>query len=282
MPELLPCPLCKSIRQTLYARDGDLEFHQCQDCQLIFRTSLFGAEKERYNGQTYFHSHGYDQARAHRIRKAGYQISIVEESLQGSPQGKKLLDVGCALGYTLEAAQQRGWEAVGIDVSALAVQYCREHGLEAKISALEAIDFPDSSFDAAVLKHVMEHSPQPRQCMAELHRVLRPGGVVFFDVPDARYYKGQRRRADYSWYRRESEGLNHYIYYTPATLGRLVTEAGFVITQINGPLFFWKQVRARPVRFFRELLYLLGRLIRHSLFPTLRLRKEFYLTARKL
>jgi len=281
MPDLACCPLCDSAERTLYAQDGDLQFHQCGDCGLIYRTTLIGADRAGYDDLEYFSQYGYDRARARRIRKASYQISILEESLEGPATGKRLLDVGCSLGYTLEAAQQRGWVGVGIDVSPLAVRYCQEQGFEARVSALESIDFPDAQFDAVVLKHVLEHTWEPRLSLAELHRVLRPGGVVFFDVPDARYHKGQRRRAGYSWYRRNGVGLYHYVYYTPTTLSRLVTQAGFEVTQINVPLFFWKQIRPRPWLVLRDGLYLPGRLARHLMLPALRLRKEFYLTARK-
>lgn len=48
---------------------------------------------------------------------------------------------------------------------------------------VEALDFPDQSFDAAVCWSVLEHVPNPQRAISELHRVLKPGGLIWVQLP---------------------------------------------------------------------------------------------------
>ena len=51
---------------------------------------------------------------------------------------------------------------------------------------ITALDFPDQSFDVVICSHVLEHVREDRRAISELHRVLRPGGIAFIQVPYVR------------------------------------------------------------------------------------------------
>lgn len=94
----------------------------------------------------------------------------------------RLLDVGCGTGWL--AAHFHDY--VGVDGSADAVAVAREHGRDARVHDLAApLPFEDASFDAAVAKDVLEHLLEPHGLVAEIARVLRPGGRVYACSPDA-------------------------------------------------------------------------------------------------
>jgi SAM-dependent methyltransferase len=280
---LSSCPLCDAEEREEYARDEDLVFCRCGSCGLIYRTTLIGLEREAYQREDYFSRLGYDRKRAHRIAKASWQIAILEERGGRSLRPGRLLDVGCgcAYGYTLEAARARGWEAEGLEPSRHCRQRCTELGFAVMDGELTRIPAAGERYGAVILKHVFEHTWEPRKALAEIRRVLEPDGLVFFDLPNAEYHKAALLRSRYMFYQKERDGMHHYVYYTPATLAALLKGAGFEIAGTWCPLLFRHEAARRPRLWWRELVFPLGRALRHRLMPALRLRKEFYLVASK-
>lgn len=106
----------------------------------------------------------------------------------GDLAGKRLLDVGCGLGGKTVAYAEAGALAVGTDLSeANAVQslrYARAAGASVDFFVGDAAALPvrDGAFDTVVANDAMEHFAEPERALAEMRRVLRPGGAmwVFF------------------------------------------------------------------------------------------------------
>lgn len=100
----------------------------------------------------------------------------------GSDRGR-FLDLGCGTGGVLQALQSRGL-VVGIDTSSLALQFCRERGLDAVVlgSAVE-LPFATEAFDVCVLMDVLEHIDDEVKVLREARRVLRAGGTALISVP---------------------------------------------------------------------------------------------------
>jgi SAM-dependent methyltransferase len=96
--------------------------------------------------------------------------------------GADLLDVGCGTAWLARHFERY----TGIDGSADAVGQAVEAGrnvLRGDVS--RSLPFADSSFDAVVLKDLLEHVPDPVFTVTEARRVLRPGGLLFASSPDA-------------------------------------------------------------------------------------------------
>ncbi len=115
------------------------------------------------------------------------------------PQGSRVLETGCGNGKTLSALRDAGYDAVGVDFSGEAVEACRRllPGAEVMQASVLQLPFPDSSFDGAVMFHVLENIAEgdTGRAVSELRRVLRPGGhliVRAFAVGDIRSEKGER------------------------------------------------------------------------------------------
>ncbi len=97
----------------------------------------------------------------------------------------KFLDVGCGAGELLWAAKHSGWEAEGVDPSKEFIEIGRERlGVEGRAVTLEEAGFPDNYFDAAAMSSIIEHLYNPFETLREVHRVLRPGGLLWFDAPN--------------------------------------------------------------------------------------------------
>jgi SAM-dependent methyltransferase len=89
----------------------------------------------------------------------------------------RVLEVGCGPGYFAERVQKElGAEVVALDVSPRMVELTREHGVDARIGDVQDLPFGDAEFDCAVANWMLYHVPDLDRGIAELARVLRPGG----------------------------------------------------------------------------------------------------------
>src|SRR5215212_8212811 len=131
--------------------------------------------------------------RQRRIRQEDYQAERVAEvraALGGSFAGKRVLDLGSGMGGGLVALRRAGLDIVGLDYNPA---YCRiaqlrgrRYGLHLPltVSAGERLPFPAQTFDGIICLDVLEHVQEPARVLAEMRRVLRPGGVVLTTVPN--------------------------------------------------------------------------------------------------
>lgn len=91
----------------------------------------------------------------------------------------RVVDVGCGIGDFL--AYYRN--AVGLDVDADNIEFCRSRGLEAYPITAAVYPFAENTFDSAILDNVLEHLVDPDLTVTEISRVLRPDGTLVVGVP---------------------------------------------------------------------------------------------------
>jgi SAM-dependent methyltransferase len=156
------------------------------------------------------------------------------------------IDIGCGDGGTSAVwLSANAGQYVGVDVSSGAVELARSRGFEAvHIRDASELPFESGSFDAATCIEVLEHLFDPVAALREMRRVLRPGGVALVTVPNVAHW---RQRLDMVAGRWNPGGDDqsverpwrdpHLRFFTPASLGRLLREAGFqnVETGSHGP-----------------------------------------------
>ncbi len=99
--------------------------------------------------------------------------------------GKRVLDLGCRSG-ALSSHFLDGNSVVGLDVDAAALEKAAALGIEPVLANVEEmLPFDDASFDAVVAGELFEHLQFPDSLVAEIRRVLRPGGMLVGSVPNA-------------------------------------------------------------------------------------------------
>jgi SAM-dependent methyltransferase len=114
------------------------------------------------------------------------QLSIrVLQRLRRLGAGSRLLDVGSGRGWLLHAAETLGFSATGVEPSTeFAETARRDYGVTVVAKPLHEARYPDSSFDVVTLGAVLEHVYRPVELLGEIARVLTPGGLVWFEVPN--------------------------------------------------------------------------------------------------
>lgn len=100
--------------------------------------------------------------------------------------GAKLLDVGCGTGVVSIAAMNLGFNVTGVDhtpeMLAVAKQKAGSGHATFQVAEIDALPFPDASFDVITCQRMLHHVPELKPALAETARVLRPGG--FFYISD--------------------------------------------------------------------------------------------------
>src|SRR5437870_6156033 len=154
-----------------------------------------------------------------------------------------ILDVGCGTGANLQMLSEFG-AAEGADMSTEALDFCRARGLsKVKQGAAEALPYEDASFDLVTGLDVVEHLDDDIAGLAEMRRVLRPGGRSLLFVPAFMFLWGVQD--DISHHRRR---------YTIPELRESLSQAGLAVeraTYANITFFL-------PILFGRLLMRLTG------------------------
>ncbi len=98
----------------------------------------------------------------------------LEAVLEVSP--RRVLEVGCGPGEAAAAIAASGAGVVALDISERMVELARARGVDARVGDAQELPFEDASFDCALAAWMLYHVPEPERAVAELARVLRPGG----------------------------------------------------------------------------------------------------------
>ncbi len=119
----------------------------------------------------------------------GYKDYIFERVIEGLDQRRgdlprTVLDVGAHVGRFLHKAREAGWEAEGIELSAVTAEYARQRtGLQVHQSPAQDLAAKSQRYTAITLTDVLEHIPEPLPLVKDLRSLLTPGGVIAIKVP---------------------------------------------------------------------------------------------------
>ncbi|MHC4914131.1 MAG: class I SAM-dependent methyltransferase [Planctomycetota bacterium] len=167
------------------------------------------------------------------VKMAGGDTKTTRLVRKCCPSGD-VLDVGCGRGRSLRKLSS-AYVPFGIEVQADCAaradrRFRARGGRVIHATALEGLrTTPDARFDCLVMRSFLEHEVQPRELLAEAWRVVRPDGGLLIKVPN--FGSLNRRILGKRW-----PGLKlpyHVNYFTPESLRRLVTEAGFEVIRFN-------------------------------------------------
>ena len=150
----------------------------------------------------------------------------LEDRLERLAGEGPVLDLGCGRGYWLAQLAARGTGVVGVDRDGGRVAVAASHGPVAVADAAR-LPLADASMALVWCVHVLHHLRQPSQVLAEVHRVLRPGGwlVLAESVEDNPLLRLGRRLHD-SW-----DGVGVHARFTSGALLDEVAAAGLFVEE---------------------------------------------------
>jgi SAM-dependent methyltransferase len=157
------------------------------------------------------------------------------------PPNARVLDVGCGQGVALKRFAARGCEVTGVALNQTDVDVCQSLGYTVLKMDQSFLDFPDGTFDVVWCRHCLEHSIFPYFTLNGFHRVLKPGGSLYVEVP----------APDTSCAHQTNR--NHYSVLGKSMLGSLIERSGFRIVDVlditfsvpAGPDTYWSFMQQR-------------------------------------
>jgi SAM-dependent methyltransferase len=145
-------------------------------------------------------------------------VDTALESIGGRP---RTLDVGAGTGGVLAGLSTRG-DVWGVELNESGARYVAGRGLPVVRARLPNLPFADASFDLAVSLDVFEHIDNDVAAMADVRRVLRPGGRLIATVPALRWLWSEH-----------DEALHHFRRYHKADFASALQRAGFQIRRLS-------------------------------------------------
>lgn len=227
--EVPACALCGSGGGEVIAEARDLNYGITPVAAGLVRCTACGIarldprpDRETIGG---FYPSSYD---AHRTVAGSEKRVLTRRSRRFDPVASltpgRYLDVGCGSGYDLLRMREKGWTVAGFEVSEQAAKAGRELGLEIRHGAqLAEAGFEGESFDLVTMFCVLPHLHDPMAALAEVRRLLRPGGTFFMTVP--RYESLNFRLFKGRWYHLDAP--RHLWFFSDRGLKEMAGRAGF-------------------------------------------------------
>ncbi len=158
--------------------------------------------------------------------------------------GRQVLDVGCGGGILADSMARKGATVTGIDLSTKALKVAQLHALEAGTPNIQYREVPVETlaaeaperFDVVTCMEMLEHVPDPGSVIQACHRLVKPGGMVFFStinrnpksflfaIVGAEYVLNLLPRGTHEWKK----------FIRPSELARCCRDAGLEIVQTRG------------------------------------------------
>jgi SAM-dependent methyltransferase len=209
------------------------QVRQCRSCGFVYTSPRLPPDfLEKYYARDYrleglevpnsleeFLGDGYKDIWSSKERDLDVVLSVKRKG--------RLLDVGCASGALLWLAREAGFEVKGVEIGQGAAKFARGVlGLDVFLGQLEQAHFRDREFDVVTMLHSLEHLPNPRRALREIHRVLADDGVLVIVVPNLASWSAQKNGASWKWLQPQ----NHYSHFTPETIAHMGSLEGFLAT----------------------------------------------------
>ena len=227
------CRVCGAAVLYQPGKAENLIYLVCRSCQTAFQHPDFQPSVS-YDA-TYYQpwqtgNHGIELTR--QTKRLTF-LSWLCELERFQPPGR-ILDVGCAMGFFLEAAQERGWEPYGVEVSPYAAGMAAEKfGKNFFYGELDQNPFPPGSFQVVTLLDVLEHLSQPHQAIQKAVSMLGSGGHLMLSTPDVRSLSSVFLSR--WWFQRKPE---HLFLFSRMSLELIMRRAGMEVCCLR-PAWKW-------------------------------------------
>ena len=247
----MPCPLCGGDRVKVRYVISNSRIVFCPDCTLMrlaeqpTQDELLAVYNDEYFTNKQFFAgglYGYVDYISERINKQKEYADLFasvnkvlreqagpggETALSGQDDGKRTwLDVGCGLGYLLDAAVDHGFCSEGIEFNQWAVGECRKrYAFPVHCGSVEDVvpQLGQKKYDVVSLLDVIEHVPDPFLTLQIVRGLLKPGGVLVIVTQDSLSWTSRLIGSRLEDFRRVRE---HLFFFSRDSLERSLSKAG--------------------------------------------------------
>ncbi len=227
--------LLMPVHDRWFGTDGEFNLYECRGCGLIYTNPRPGPE---FMAAYYPDTYGPHQAGSYRPgKKTSFPLfrwlkpyfNTRSSYLPPLIPGGRLLELGCSYGSFLAHAKNLGWAVHGVEIAAEPVQFGRQVlGLDIRHGTLESAAFPEQFFDVVTGWMVLEHLHDPVGTLEEIRRVLKPGGLIAFGIPNAACW--EFKLFGPNWFALEIP--RHLSHFTSQSISTLFAKTGFELVKV--------------------------------------------------
>ncbi len=234
--ETVACYLCGATSGTTLVDDPPFRVILCDRCELGYTSPRIRADRiqDIYNlgyfsseSATDFGYASYADDREGFERTFDLKARIVQRHL---PEGR-VLEVGCAAGFFLDALRKRGFEVHGLEVSESILTHARDvlKLPNLFLGTLANYPGPPGSFDGVLMWDVIEHMTDPILELRRVRALLKPRGLVFLQTQDLSSLTRKVLGSRWTHFKQ----LEHIYHFSPKTIRVLLDRAGFEVLEIR-------------------------------------------------
>jgi len=224
--QLVPCAVCGADDAQRRWECGSFGFVRCARCGHHYQNPQPDPNVliARYDSEYLDYEVENDRNFLNLMLKGLSDVDFFERMATLHPN-PSLLDIGCATGALLEHAKQRGYAVQGVEVCEPAARYGIEHrGVPISVGTLDAVRLTSAKFAAVHFSHLIEHLPDPRGFLLQVHRLMLPRALGVVVTPNA---DGLQARLFKEHWR--SAIADHVHLFSARNLVRLLSETGFTV-----------------------------------------------------
>jgi 2-polyprenyl-3-methyl-5-hydroxy-6-metoxy-1,4-benzoquinol methylase len=239
------CTVCGAPYQgNVIGRFHERTYCRCPACGIINMNRLAPPPVEygrEYFFELYKRQYGktYIEDFPNLVKMAAQRLARIKKLRAGKKSGAtdRVLDIGCAYGPFLTAAREAGFSPFGVDPAEDAVRYVQEKlGVPAIHGSFPGCDFREFNiredgaalFEVVTLWYVIEHFTDCAAALAEIKKILKPGGILAFSTPT---FSGVSGRSSLKCFL-ENSPPDHWTIWSPHTCTKALKRAGFTVKKI--------------------------------------------------
>jgi len=227
MSELISCPICeKESSSFLFSTrrfNNNYLIAKCRKCSLVYvnpQPTL--SELNSHYSKNYNYSYMQKSAPSKNDKKDAEILEKMKKSNCSS-----LLDVGCGSGLFVLSAKKHGFKAKGIDLSQKMISYGKnKFNLDLSIKDFLKMN---EKFDNITMRHFLEHTKNPSQCIKKAKSLLKKDGLLFIKVPNIESFAFSISGKRWNWLSPPA----HLFFFSPKTITKLLEKQGFTIRKIE-------------------------------------------------
>jgi len=207
------CPVCGGVRFYYLFSISDCRVVRCDDCGLVFLNPQPSNEDlARIHGadSSFDGNSGTSSQAVMEIKQANARLYLSEISRYCGLKSGSLLEIGFGDGDFLVTAQAAGWGVTGVEYSATACEKTRQRLKNGAIFCgdLQSIRLEPEQFDLCVISDVIGQVRSPMDFLKKIHRLLKPGGVLFITTPPMGSWSS--RLMSHRWMEFKADHLTHF------------------------------------------------------------------------
>ncbi len=231
------CPVCKYSDSLPFITVNKFTVVKCKNCDLAFTILPTSHDVNKYNTVHYAENYlaGYENRKERLVKRFMVRLKDIERHKRGG----NLLDVGCSTGLFLRTVQENSiyqWKLFGIDINKNSIQFA-----QTKVNAsffcfsLHKKKFKKGFFDCITCFDVLEHDVDIKGNLKEIHRILKPGGLLVIQLPNYKSVMAYLCGQNWDWW----SVPDHILHFSPSVLSKIVSENGFMVRR----LFTWEPAK---------------------------------------